>query len=263
MKSLALYNPVQMEQIQSFIHKTFGGDENSMVAHEITSEYVHTDTLAIVPEDSDRVFVTFGMGARKMNAPHPDFEHIELVMFASHWRELSSEKVMTIINELVSLSKFPFRKETWLGHGHTIEASDVFRESFGFEALTFCHTGEVVELEGIGRVNFLAVVPIYAEEREWFMQCNSVACLDDLYDYLGEEMFLVDSGRDPGLPVEWCVAKEVLGLDPQKLEQLQAFLAAAEDFGEEITYEMIDVWLQETHKTTYQKHTMIFGRIRV
>ena len=245
MKFPVMYTQAQMEQIQKFIHETFGGDENSVIAHEITSEYVHTDTAVIADDGKERVFVTFGMGAREMNAPHPELAHTELVLSASASFDPQSKEAMTLIAELVALSKFPFREDTWLGHGHTINASDAFQETFGFEALTFCHTGEFAQVEGIGKVGFLAVVPIYAEEREWFMQTNSAECIDDLYDYLGEEMFLADTRRDPGLPVEWILMEELKALDRQKQEQFREFLEAATEQGEEITYEMIEVWMRE------------------
>ena len=38
MESLALYNPVQLEEIQDFIHNTYGGEEDGMIAYELTSE---------------------------------------------------------------------------------------------------------------------------------------------------------------------------------------------------------------------------------
>ena len=65
MKSLTLYNPVQLEQIQEFIYDTFGGEEDGLIAHELTSEYVHTDVQIVAPEGHSRTFVTFGMGPGK------------------------------------------------------------------------------------------------------------------------------------------------------------------------------------------------------
>ena len=68
-KTPYLYNSIQSEEIQAFISNNFGKD-CGYIAHEIKSEYVHTDTMLIAPQNTDRTFVTFGMGARNMNTPN-------------------------------------------------------------------------------------------------------------------------------------------------------------------------------------------------
>ena len=79
-KTPYLYNTVQSEEIQEFISNNFGKD-CGYIAHEIKSEYVHTDTMLIAPQNTDRTFVTFGMGTRKMNTPN-NAKRCELVMCA-------------------------------------------------------------------------------------------------------------------------------------------------------------------------------------
>lgn len=49
-----------------------------------------------------------------MNAPVESFERIELVMNASQ-----DVDIIVPLREIVRLSKYPFRNDTWLGMGHT------------------------------------------------------------------------------------------------------------------------------------------------
>lgn len=237
------YTPEQMEQVQQFINRTFGGEEDGMIAHEITSEYVHTDTAVIAPQGEDRVFATFGMGARAMNAPE-NRQHIELVMCASKKLDIYSQAPMTIVQELVSLSKYPFQEDTWLGVGHTIQASHKFRDAFGFDAFTFVHSGETVFVDGIGTVEFLMVVPIYEQERQWLMETDSVAGMDEMYQSIGPEIFLADSRREMYLPEDRNLCS-LLGLDEETLWKLRTFLQEAEERGEQVDYDKIGKWLAE------------------
>lgn len=211
MKSLTLYNPVQLEQIQNFIYDTFGGEEDGMIAHEITSEYVHTDTLIVAPEGRSRTFVTFGMGAREMNAPRPGLHHVELLMCASKGLDIYSEDAMTIAAELVSLSKFPFRENTWLHHGHTIDASDAFREAFGFDAFAFICV-DFAQIDGIGEVDFLLTIPIHKEEREWIMETDAYEGHLLLEEVFGNQLYFADSRRNAFIP------------DEQTIRELKEFL---------------------------------------
>ena len=118
---------------------------------------------------------------------------------------------MTIANELVSLSKFPFRKNTWLHHGHTIEASDAFREAFGFDAFTFICV-DFAEIDGIGEVDFLRVIPIYKEEREWIMETDAFEGHLLMEEVFGDQLYYADSGRNAFIP------------DEQTIQDLKEFL---------------------------------------
>lgn len=199
MKTPRMYTQKQMDQIQQFICETFGGAEDGMIAHEITSEYVHTDTQVIAPEGDNRVFVTFGMGAREMNAPHPRLRHAELLMCASEALDPRSKEGMTLIAELVALTKYPFRENTWLGHGHTIGASAAFRETFGFDAFALICV-EDTEIDGIGEVDFLLAIPIYAAERKWIMETDTFKGYMILENIFGEAVYYPDSRREPHIP---------------------------------------------------------------
>ena len=211
MKSPTLYNPVQLEQIQNFIYENFGGEEDGLIAHELTSEYVHTDVQIVAPEGRSRTFVTFGMGAREMNAPHPDLAHVELVMCASKDLDIYSEDAMKIANELVSLSKFPFRENTWLHHGHTIDASDAFQEAFGFDAFALIAI-DCADIDGIGEVHFVITIPIHKEEREWIMETDAFEGHLMLEEVFGNQLYFADSRRNAFIP------------DEQTIQELKEFL---------------------------------------
>ena len=74
------YTPEQMNEIVEFISQKYAGD--GYIAHETNSEYVHTD-VNISSDGEMRKFVTFGMGAAKMNSPFEEFTRVELVMSSS------------------------------------------------------------------------------------------------------------------------------------------------------------------------------------
>ena len=209
MKHPVCYTPEQQEQIQNVIDDIYGGDECGMIAHEITSEYVHTDTRIIAPEGDKRTFVTFGMSARAMDAPHPDLEHVELLMCASEALEPNSKEAMVLISEMVRLSKYPFRNQTWLGHGHTIDASGDFKETFGFDAFALI-CDEAIEIDGIGKVEFLLAVPIYEQEREWIMETDTFGGYLLLNRVFGQQLHYADIRREKYIPDEKTKVVEAL-----------------------------------------------------
>ena len=129
-----LYTQEQENEIRTFIHLNFG--ESEFISHELNSEYVHTDTALIAPEGQSRTFVTFGMGARPMNSP-TDVRRIELAISASPDMDVCSEKAVWLAGEITHLSKFPFREDTWLEAGHTINASEDFKKHFGYDYFAF------------------------------------------------------------------------------------------------------------------------------
>ena len=192
------YRAYQRDMLLDFIHARFGEDDGG-IFHEKTSEYVHTDIEVIAPDKEERTYVTFGMGARPMSSPLEDFQQAELVMFASPALDPYKEQSFILAGELTALSKFPFRNDTWLGPGHTIDASDKFREAFGFDAFLF-GLAESTELPKIGKVNFLYVIPIYQAERDWIMENGSFVFLDAMGEALGDETLWADVPRAPFIP---------------------------------------------------------------
>lgn len=66
--------------------------------------------------------------------PLPDFQRTELVMSVSDSFDLMSREGGVLLGELTDLTQYPFRNDTWFGHGHTVAASKAFRETFGYDA---------------------------------------------------------------------------------------------------------------------------------
>ena len=166
----------QMEDLEHYIEDRWGsGEEDGHVFHEMSSAFVHTDVMALGKEGENKTFATFGMSAREMPVPEaarPYFDtRIELVMRASPDLEIGADAKdpragMIVASELVNVSKYPFWRNSWLGSLHTLNASDDFREKFGYEFFLFVPFGEV-EPKGLGHVTYLLMIPVYEEERNW------------------------------------------------------------------------------------------------
>lgn len=198
MKPIAIYTPKQMEEIIEIISENFGAGE--FIAHETKSEYVHTD-VNISDDGEMKNFVTFGMGAGRMNAPVEPFERIELIMNASQDVDITIP-----LGEIVRLSKFPFRNDTWLGIGHTLSFTDHFKNAFGYEYILLAPSSLFFSpkdtTNGVKSVVFLNVIPIYKDEREWIVENNSFVYLDLLYNKFGDDMFKVDVKREHYIPTD-------------------------------------------------------------
>lgn len=212
MEKVIHYTPEQMEQVQDFISDTFGDGSEGFIGHEIESEYVHTDALIIATENNDLCFVTFGMGARKMITPFPEFSRAELLIYTSGEMNPASEKAFVLISELQRLSKFPFKNNTWLFHGHIIDASDLFRKTFGFDAFALIWVQEAEQIHGIGTMPFLQLIPIYKEERQWIMDTDTFEGYMILDGVFGDRVQYADSQREKHIP------------DEQTIEELKEFL---------------------------------------
>ena len=244
-----LYTEEQEKEIQTFILLNFG--ESEFISHELESEYIHTDTAMVAPEGQSRTFVTFGMGARPMHTPFGD-RRIELAICASSKVEVHSNDAFWLAGEVTHISKYPFREETWLGEGHTINASEDFKERFGYDYFAFWDLGLSFRPTGMTEdVQFLALVPLYEEEREWMVENNSFAFLYHLYDVYGDKMFCADLPREVCIP-DWDEDEQreqmlmrALNLDRETLYALYERMEAAEENGEKVTYDTITALLEE------------------
>ena len=176
------YTPEQMEEIIEFIAKNYEGD--GYIAHETESDYVHTD-VNISADGKMRKFVTFGMGAAKMNSPFEEFTRVELVMSSSLDTDITSRTGRDLLSGLIDLSKYPFRNDTWFGWGHTVDVSKSFAEAFGYEFVLLAPTSHVFSphdtTNDVKNVMFLEIIPIYADERKWIVENDSFVYMDLLY----------------------------------------------------------------------------------
>jgi hypothetical protein len=156
----------------------------------------------VAPKGQSRTFVTFGMGARQMNSP-TDVRRMELAISASPDMDVCSEKAFWLAGEITHLSKFPFREDTWLEAGHTIDTSLDFEERFGYKYFALWDlelSFQPTDMED--EVHFFALVPLYEEEREWIVNNNTFAFMYHLYDVYGDKMFCADLPREVCIP-DW------------------------------------------------------------
>lgn len=192
----AIYTPEQLIEIQNYIAANFGSNETDYIAREIESNYIHTDVLIIDNKNDLKVFASMGMGARAMNTPDNDFNNIELMCFASQDLDVSSEETLLIANAIVRTTKFPFSDNTWFGPGHTINVSDDFKEQFGYDYFLFLYSGFTTVISGIGNVNYLILIPLYSEERDWIVKNGSTVFLEKLLANLGYDALIINKSRN-------------------------------------------------------------------
>ncbi len=250
-KTPIMYTDKQFEELENFIEENFGSHYDYIV-HETTSEYVHTDTFALKSKDGNKIFVTCGMGARAMNTPF-GLKRCELVMHARSRLPVTSETAMILAGELTKISKFPFREETWLGTGHTMDVSKKFKEAFGYDYVAFMELPHSASLTGIKEdVDFLLAIPIYEAEREWCVENHTLAFLEKLNEkFEGKELY-ADFKRELFIPepldedelYDYNVMT-VLGIDKPTLQKLCDYLDEQDQNGIEVTYDMIGKWVSE------------------
>ncbi len=212
-KRAVYYTEEQENEILAFINKEWGEDGAGLLAHEIQSEYVHTDVA--VRENTENecmAFVTFGMGAKEIDSPLPEYRRTELIAYASLAMKYASDdkqrrKQLVACSELVRLSKYPFANSCWFGPGHTINASDVFKEAFGYQYFIFAEYCETAELSRIGNVCFLVAIPIYEDERAWIVEHRDgssrfLRAYLDSFEPEDNDIFAIDIPRKHIIPVE-------------------------------------------------------------
>ena len=206
------YNDVQEKEIRQFIQDQWGSEDNGFICHELVSEFVHTAIQAIGRINEGKVLITFGVGAREMNSPFSAFNRIELVLYASNGFNTyvdqgNVDRYLTAAAELQSLSKYPFRNDTWFGPGHTVCASDAFSQEFSYSYFLFVEHVESACLSGIGTVHFLVGIPVYEEEQDWIVN-NENGSGRFIKEYLDEfkrndnveNAFLIDVPRPVIIP---------------------------------------------------------------
>lgn len=250
-KTPIMYTDKQFEELEKHLEENFGSHYDYIV-HEIESEYVHTDTFALKTNDGDKIFVTCGMGARAMETPY-GCRRCELVMHARNRLPVTSETAMILAGELTKISKFPFREETWLGTGHTMDVSKKFKETFGYDYVAFMKLPHSASLTGIKEdVDFLLAIPIYEEEREWCVENHTLAFLEKLNEKFEGKELHADFKRELFIPgpldedemYDYNVMT-VLGIDKPTLQKLCDYLDEQDQNGIEVTYDMIGKWVFE------------------
>ena len=188
------YTEEDMKAVEEYFEREFGG-KKGMICHEITSEYIHSDVMLNEQADGELAMVTIGMGAREMDSPLLGYERAELVMWgsqkmASLLAGSSNYELMIACGQLVSISKYPFRYDTWLGPGHTINANSDFEKCFGYQYFLLLENDHL-DLDGHERIIMYYLVPIYEDEREWLVDHSTseglICFINALLEYYGED----------------------------------------------------------------------------
>ena len=190
-----IYTPEQLIEIQNFIIANFGSNKTDYISHELESKYVHSDVLIVDNQVDLKVFASIGMGAKEMNSPTDSFQNIELMGFASEKLDIKSEESLIIAGELTRLTKFPFSENTWFGPGHTVNASEEFKEAFGYEYFLFTYSGFSADVSGIGKVNYLTLIPLYENERNFIVKNGVTKFLTKLLKEYSANIFLLNEAR--------------------------------------------------------------------
>ena len=201
------YSSEQMDTVMDFIEEKFGKGERTgdgWVVHELTSEYIHTDVV-ITENDDYQHFVTCGMGVREM--PNckvfidKAFKRIELFLVGSKERAFTDYEKGILAGELCRITKYPFRSGNFVGPGHTIDASEEFKKLFGYDYFLFYGPFEELNVDELGEIYFLTLIPIYEEEREWMVNNNSFAWLFAFFNSEDWDL-VVDKEREVFIPNE-------------------------------------------------------------
>ena len=193
---LATYTPEQLTEIQTYIADNFGSNESDYIAHELESKYVHTDVLIVDNLADLKVFASIGMGAREMNSPIDSFQKIELMGFVSEKLDVKSEESLIIAGEITRLTKFPFSENTWFGPGHTVNASEEFKKVFGYDYFLFTYSGFSLEVSDIGNINYLTLIPLYENERNFIVENGDTEFLSILLEKYGANIFALNEQRN-------------------------------------------------------------------
>ncbi|MDR1871732.1 MAG: suppressor of fused domain protein [Deltaproteobacteria bacterium] len=191
--TLELYDEADHSAVENHISQYFG--QNTLVLHEMLSDYIHVDVILIEPKPERNFFtlITLGMGAHKMDVPEGlrgSKDRAELMInLPPSWKLNEKNEIWYWpIGLLKSLARLPIYASTWLGYGHTVASSDP-PSPYADNAL-FCAAllslpyffGEDSYVCAISKnelVNFYQIIPIYESEMNFKLQ-NSAKELESL-----------------------------------------------------------------------------------
>lgn len=185
------------------------------VYHEVLSEYVHIDVLHVRPtaQHPFHVLVTAGASELAMTTP-PEIgsRRLELIVcLPPEWPMDSTahfdERYGWPQEWMRRLGRYPHQFETYFAVGHTIPSADP-PEPLGpgtrlagwifLPPVTLSEAARELTLRSGERVDFLAMVPLYADEISYKVKHGLRAFLDRLDD--GGVTELIDPARPSVLP---------------------------------------------------------------
>lgn len=250
-KMCVYYTFEEMKAVENYIESVLGiTDESGFDAHEIQSDYIHSDVLIRKNENGETVFASLGMGAREMKTPREGYERTELVMFCADEIEVDTEESFQLASTVNGMTKYPFLNNTWFGTGHTVSMSKSDKEKYGYDAFALLENTEPADIPDLGVVHFLTMIPIYEDERKWIMQNNTLDYLELLFEEFGRDALYVNKPREHFIPDDEQADElfmknfiNIFGIDEETYYKLGEYLAEKEKSGEEVTYEMIGEWI--------------------
>mgnify|MGYP003096286790 FL=1 len=192
-----LYSEEALDRYEAFISEQFG--EYEQVFHEIVSPDIHLDIIIVPPTEKNNYYklITMGMGAYGMNVPDNlreyELERAELVLYLPPTWNIKSEKEEDYwpIQQLKIIARLPIEYNSWVGSGHTIsgsEENEPYAENTGFCSIMLINAlnsdfGELdLRIEGVGKINFYQLFPLYQEELEYKKEHGANELLEKFSD---------------------------------------------------------------------------------
>lgn len=195
----AVYTAQQTEEVKKALEEKHGS-LNKAVISKHTNEYVQFDILGFYSKNFDvNVWATIGVGAREHTRPFSDVKRAEIIMVTTKAIDVESDKAQVLSQQLSEITKNPFETE-WCGYGDVVNARDDFKELFGYDGFTFVPEGLMVEVSGIGKVEYVVVVPIFKDEMKYIEENGGAAFLEPFAKESKKFLLNVDVRRKRWLP---------------------------------------------------------------
>ncbi len=183
-----------LEALEEHITRHLG--EPTSVWHEIVSDKIHLDVIAVPPSKKYpwHTLVTSGMSDVPMSGPglDPDDRHAEmLICLPATWQVVNcADRDFWPIQWLKQVARLPHDYGTWIGPGHTVPNGDP-PEPFADTTKMCCwlimrppwfpETFQELAVSPTRTIKFLAMVPLYESEVDLKMNRG----LEPLADLLG------------------------------------------------------------------------------
>ena len=195
-----LYNKKQFEEHTELIDNhlsKFYDDDEIFVFHEIMSMDFHLDVYFIKSQKhSFNILLTSGMSSMEMDLDQNiknrnELKFAELILLLP--KEIEFGEIQNgenendwILSMLKQTARYPHHYGTWLGIGHTIQATeelepyDINTEFVGsiiLPSVTFDEDFTKIEMDG-NEINFYSLFPLYKNEFEYKIEVGYSKFLD-------------------------------------------------------------------------------------
>lgn len=208
------YTEKERKAVLNYILQQFS-TEKSVV--NILNDDEHSISVVKITENGFNTYVTIGAGAYKMNSKLRHKQRCELVMCSTD--QITDEQEKYIVDQLRASIYCCIEKGEHLYEFHTIDwcVSDEDPDCFDYKFFLFLRAAEPYQTSA-KTVNFLVMLPLYKDERNWiatptivdrFTRCDpyemsvrySGVLLEHYAEiYLSDEHFNVNVSRDQDHP---------------------------------------------------------------